>query len=388
MLYPIFLRVVLLAIFLLPMATPLAYGQDFKDFKDIFTFYPNKRKVQKDSSRYLAKLVAAPVISYSPETSLGIGVGAKYLFKFNGSGPETRTSNMPATLQYTLNNQFVLFSGFEVFTNQEEWVIEGNVLVQNYPRLFYGIGRDAPKENKEEYNYVQVLVEPIFLKQAFFRYLFVGAGVRYNQIFDVQTEAGGILETEQPLGYEGSTSMSAEFAMLYDSRNNILNANSGWYFEFTHGFYGKVLGGTHNFELSRFDLRHYFTPFKNKKDVLAVQFIGHFSQGEVPFSELGLFGGSEILRGYREGRYVARTLLAGQLEYRTTFGDSRYGMVAFVGGGDVNSNLGDFKLGNIRPNFGIGLRFLLDRSENLNIRLDWGFGEASNNLYLDIAEAF
>ena len=90
------------------------------------------------------------IITSSPETNFAFGTGAKYLFKFNGSGEETRVSNMPMTLQYTLNNQFFLYSGFEVFTNQEEWVIEGNLLFQNYPRLYYGIGSDTKKEAEEQ----------------------------------------------------------------------------------------------------------------------------------------------------------------------------------------------------------------------------------------------
>ncbi|WGK64050.1 BamA/TamA family outer membrane protein [Croceiramulus getboli] len=367
--------------------TPVA-AQELEELKEFFTFYPNRKAVAQDSTLYLSKLVAAPVISYAPETSLGFGVGAKYLFKFRGSGEETRTSNMPATLQYTLNNQFILYSGFEVFTNQEEWVIEGNLLFQNYPRLFYGIGRDTPKEAEEQYNYYQALVEPIFLKKMFLRYLFVGAGVRYNHVFNVSLDEGGTLVEDRPLGFEGSTSAGAEFAVLYDSRNNILNAQSGWYFEFTHGFYGKVLGGTSNFQLTRFDLRHYYSLSEKNDDVLAFQLVGRFSHGDVPFSELALFGGDDILRGYQEGRYVERSILAGQLEYRKTFKNSRLGMVAFVGGGDVFRQLDDVQLKNIRPNFGVGLRYMLDRTEKLNIRVDWGFGTDTNNLYLDIAEAF
>lgn len=50
---------------------------------------------------------------------LGAGVGAKYLFKMRQSGPETRTSNMPISAIYTIENQFFLFSGFEIFSNQE-----------------------------------------------------------------------------------------------------------------------------------------------------------------------------------------------------------------------------------------------------------------------------
>ena len=108
-------------------------AQNIDKLKEFFTFYPNKKAVEKDSTLYLQKFIAAPVMSYAPETNFAFGTGAKYLFKFSGSGEETRVSNMPMTLQYTLNNQFFLYSGFEVFTNQEEWVIEGNLLFQNYP---------------------------------------------------------------------------------------------------------------------------------------------------------------------------------------------------------------------------------------------------------------
>jgi len=386
--FPNLLFKIILLIYCIAFCTKNIEAQELEDLKEIFTFYPNRKAVAKDSSLYLSKLVAAPVVSYSPETNFGFGVGAKYLFKFKGSGEETRTSNMPATIQYTLNNQFILYSGFEVFTNQEKWVIAGNILFQNYPRLFYGIGRDTPIDAEEEYNYYQVTVEPIFLKQAFLRYLFVGAGFRYNHIYNVETDGEASLTDERPLGFDGSTSVGAEFALLYDSRNNILNANQGWYLEFTHGFYGEVLGGTNEFQLTRFDLRHYIKLFEKNDDVLGFQFIGQFTHGDTPFSELALLGSDTILRGYREGRYVERNILAAQVEYRKTFKNSRLGMVVFAGGGDVFGNAKELKFNNIRPNVGVGLRYMLDKKERLNIRMDWGFGDSSNNLYLDIAEAF
>lgn len=83
-------------------------AQQLEDLKEIFTFYPNQKAVEKDSTIYLQKFIAAPVVSYSPETNFAFGTGAKYLFKFNGSREETRVSNMPVTVQYTLNNQLFL----------------------------------------------------------------------------------------------------------------------------------------------------------------------------------------------------------------------------------------------------------------------------------------
>lgn len=365
-------------------------AQNLEKLAELITFYPNKKAVEKDSTLYLQKFIAAPVVTFSPETSLAFGTGAKYLFKFNGSGEETRASNIPMSIRYTLNNQFIFFSGFEVFTNQEKWVIEGNLLFQNYPRLFYGIGRDTPEANELEYNYYQFLFEPIFLKQLFTRYLFVGAGIRYNTISKVefnQEDAVAVNPTGIE-GFNGSTSSGVEAALLYDSRNNILNAESGWYVEATYGIYGKALGGTNSFELTRFDIRHFLGLSDGGKDILGFQMLGSFSSGDVPFNELALLGGNEIMRGYREGRYVDRHLIAGQMEYRKSFGDSRWGAVAFLGAGDVANTVSSFKLSNFRPNYGAGVRFKLDRTENLNLRFDYGLGQGSGYFYFTIAEAF
>ena len=44
-------------------------------FVEYFIFYPYKKKVAQDSTLYLSKIITAPIVSYSPETSLGFGVG-------------------------------------------------------------------------------------------------------------------------------------------------------------------------------------------------------------------------------------------------------------------------------------------------------------------------
>ncbi|EAY27876.1 BamA/TamA family outer membrane protein [Microscilla marina] len=357
-----------------------------KKFVEIFTIHPNKKAAAADSSLYPSKIILAPIINYSPETSWGFGVGAKYLFKMRGSGDETRTSNMPLSAMYTLENQFILFSGFEIFTNREEWMIYGNFIYQDFPRLYYGIGRNTPTENEEHFNFNQVLFEPLLLKRIFTKHLFIGGGIRYNRVYNVKPKENGILDEQIFPGSSGATNIGLELAAVYDSRDNILNATKGWFMELTHGIYGKSLGGEHRFNLTRLDLKHYIKPFKND-DVLAFQFKAHISHGDVPFNELALFGSQEIMRGYYEGRFIERHLLAAQVEYRKKL-IGRLGGVVFIGFGDVANRFHDFSIKNLRFSAGLGLRFLLEKRERLNIRLDWGFGKKTNNYYLNIAEAF
>lgn len=372
--------------------TPL-YGQEESEdlesgFVEFFTFHPNKRKAYVDSTVYPSKFIIAPIISYSPETNLGVGFGAKYLFKINGSGDETRTSNMPLSARYTLENQFILYSGFEIFSPGEKWMLEGNLQFKSFPRFYYGIGDDTPFDNEESFTYRQVLIEPILLKQTWIDYLFVGAGIRYNLINGVEVEnPEGLLVNSDVPGALGSESVGGEFAVVYDSRDNLLNSYKGWYFEFTYGMYDKRIGSSNSFNLARWDLRHYWLLSEKREDVLAFQFIGHITDKNAPLAELANFGSAEIMRGYYEGRYIDRTLMAVQAEYRRHL-FYRFGAVLFAGVGNVQPEIKDFNLTDLDYSVGFGLRFLLEKRERLNLRFDWGFGEGTNNYYLNIAEAF
>jgi len=154
----------------------------------------------------------------------------------------------------------------------------------------------------------------------------------------------------------------------------LLNAKEGLYIGITHGFYGKFLGGTQRYMLTRFDLRYYMQPFKTPNSVVAFQFRTHFSHGDTPLLELGRFGGSETMRGYFEGRYTDRNLFSTQVEWRQKI-SPLWGVTAFVGVGGVAPTINQFSIDTARPAVGVGVRFLIDKKEDLNLRLDFGFGQ-------------
>ena len=368
-------------------STHSAESQIVRNLVEFLTIHPNKKAAEEDTTLYESKIIISPVVSYSPETSWGGGFGAKYLFKFRGSGEETRTSNLPLSFTYTLENQYIFFSGFEVFTNQEKFVLFGNLIYRQFPQLYYGVGRNTPESNEEIFSFNQFLFEPSLLKRMIFRYLFVGAGFRYNEVSNVEFEPDGLLSDNDRVGEQGSRSVGLQFAMLYDSRNNILTASNGWYAEFAHGTYRRSLGSISDFTLTRLDVRHFLTPFKNRSDVLAFQLKTQFSSGNVPVPELSMLGSDEIMRGYYEGRYTDNHLIAFQTEYRRQI-KGAVGMVAFASFGDVSSSIQGFDITKFRPTIGIGFRYLLDPVESLNLRMDWGVARDANNFYLNVAESF
>ena len=120
---------------------------------------------------------------------------------------------------------------------------------------------------------------------------------------------------------------------------------------------------------------------------MALQAYGYFTEGNVPWSEMGALGSDVIMRGYYSGRYRDKNYIAAQAEYRVPL-NKVSGFVFFAGFGEVAHTLNAFTVQGLKPDAGLGYRFTVDRRERLNIRLDYGIGRNTTNFYFTIAEAF
>lgn len=344
-----------------------------------------------DSTHYRTKLVLAPVIAYEPNTSLQFGVGTKLLFKFKNASPETRTSNLPASITYTLKNQFIVASDYNFFTNNEDFLIKGRNHFLKYPISYYGADIIIPKGEKIEVELFNALFEPLLLKRVY-KKLFIGGGIRFNKVWDEKLAEGEEVNafSEAVLKSLHTVSTGLEFAATIDSRDNILNALNGNLMEFTHGVYYKGFGGTNNFGISKLDARAYHRISDDRLDVLAFQFFSRYTWGDVPLYELSALGGRDLLRGFPEGRFNDKHSIFFQPEYRWQAFE-HIGFVFFTGVGEVFSDVKDLGFNQLKYSFGSGLRLKIVKSENLNIRLDYGIGLGDtneHNFYLGIAEAF
>ncbi|MCK5453025.1 MAG: hypothetical protein KAJ16_01620, partial [Calditrichia bacterium] len=94
------------------------------------------------------------------------------------------------------------------------------------------------------------------------------------------------------------------------------------------------------------------------------------------------------MRGYFEGRYRDLTYGMMQLEYRQYFW-WRLGFIVFGGIGDVAEDLLQVKFEDLKYSYGLGLRYLFNKKEKVNLRLDLGIGQDGNSgIYFGIEEAF
>lgn len=379
-------------ILFMSITTNVVLGQEFiEKITSIFEFDVGKNRHTLDSNAFVARMVISPVASYEPSTSLGFGIGAKLLFKPGNAGLDTRTSNMPMSITYTLKNQFIIYSGYTVFFDQENYLLKGKLTYSDFPVSYYGIGSTSTDDDKQEIGFNNFLLEPLLLKKIA-PSTFIGGGIRFNNIYNARLEESW-LDLHEGTSLQdvlGSTSFGLELAFTFDNRDNVLNALNGSLLEVTHGFYDDVLVGTHEFQLTKLDYRSYLQFQEKSLNVLALQAYARFAWYDTPPLELSSLGGPEILRGFQEDRFRDRMAIFAQAEYRwQTF--ERLGFVFYGGIGEVFNEVNDLQFQNLKYSLGSGLRVKIVQSENLNIRLDYALGLGpikDHNFYLGIAEAF
>lgn len=367
--------------------------QGQKILEDIAHFFEiDIGPLRNDSTFEQTKIVLAPIISFEPATNLGFGIGAKLLFKPFGAGPETRFSNIPISVQYTLRNQFIFFSEYDIFFPEEKYLLKGNLGYSKFPVGYYGVGGTTKDADVVEISFDNILFEPLLLK-SISPNLFVGGGWRLNSFTRLS-----LLDEEEPSEEElelrdklGSVSSGLELAVTFDSRDNLLNAHNGVFAEFTHGFYNESFGSSSNFMLTKLNFRQYWTLSPNlPHNVLAIELFTRLSWADTPLLDLPALGGPELLRGFREGRFRDKYAFFGQAEYRMQ-ATEHIGFVLFGGIGEVTNSFSNFAVNDLKYSIGTGLRLKIVKSENLNIRLDYAFGFGSSrdqNFYLGIAESF
>ena len=380
-------------IFLIGLSQFPRQVQSQEILEDITKFFEIKVGPERNDSTFdQAKIVLAPIVSFEPATSFGFGVGAKFLFKPFGAGPETRFSNIPISMQYTLRNQFIFFSEYTIFFPEEKYLLKGNIGYSKFPIGYYGVGSTTKDADVIDISFHNILFEPLLLKTISPNF-FVGGGWRLNTFTGLSIMEEEDL-TEEDLKLRdalSSVSSGLELAMTYDSRDNLLNAHRGIFAEFTHGIYNKTFGSSANFMLTKLNFRQYWRLAADRPhDVLAIELFTRLSWGDTPLLDLPALGGAELLRGFRERRFRDKYAFFGQAEYRFQVTE-QIGLVAFGGVGEVTNSLSELQLSNLKYSVGTGIRFKIVKSENLNIRIDYGLGfgtSKDHNFYLGIAEAF
>lgn len=326
-------------------------------------------------------LLPAPSLSFKPETNWGFGLGL-----IGSYSPDTNEAINISTAQldliYTINKQMIVDLDHYFLINGGKWLFSGSNSFYKYPELFYS---QSSVEASETIEYQRL----DFDNKLFLRIQgqwYAGLVHRLQYIRSVTFLPNGIFANERATGYEGGVSHGLGIGLRFDHRINVLNPMIGGSFlNVSTSLFTGMLGS--QFEFIRFetDYRKYIRIGRNQN--LAIQALGIFNQGAPPFKLTGQLGGSQIMRGYYSGRYRNRQMLALQAELRISV-YKRLGMTAFASIGNVADDI--FQLTQNLPlaGCGLGIRYMLDKKNQANLRLDFAIGKNSTGIYFGYGEAF
>ncbi|EKB49500.1 BamA/TamA family outer membrane protein [Cecembia lonarensis] len=324
-----------------------------------------------------------PIIVYSPETSLGLGIRAIRVFQFKDQeNALLRPSSLPITFLYTLNRQAIFTSEINLWSNANKNFFNARLELSDFPFRFYGIGQEPVVEEGEFYSTRYAYLHLLYQKRLT-KGLYLGGRYEFRVDNIYEKKEGGLLDAGNILGSDGQRLSGMGIVLSHDTRDQIFQPTKGWFSTITLMGFPDWLGSNFTFSQYTIDVRKY-TLIGSQK-VLTIQSWWNLTSGNAPFQHISLMGGSERMRGFFEGRYRDRHAMIQQAELRTPI-YRNLGMVFFGHSGLVFPNFDNIKLSKMRYGAGLGFRYRLNK-EGLNVRLDFAYGD-QKAFYFGLNEAF
>lgn len=334
-----------------------------------------------------------PILAYEPETNLEIGFSPLYVY-FAKNDKNNRLSEISGFTFMTLNKQYGAKFEHALYSHRDEWFFLGQVLIQRFPLKYFGIQSDieeVPTEATALVDAFQVTIKERVLRKIA-KNFFIGLEADFRSLSKVnfKNENENSID-ELPFGAQGTTNIGLGIGLVYDERHNVLNVRDGWFSEFSYIKFNPFMNSSVDYYNIVTDTR-FFKSF-GKRNVIAAQVLGQFNfGGEVPFNQLALMGGQNMMRGYFLGRFRDRKLIATQVEYRMLplkLGfTERWGATIFSSVGSVFDEFENYDTRKLKFAVGGGLRFLLFQKKDIWARLDYAYTPDENGFYITIGEAF
>ncbi|WP_375417870.1 BamA/TamA family outer membrane protein [uncultured Hymenobacter sp.] len=377
---------------ILAVAPPAAPGSGLRG---LAADEPNKKNLT---------ILPIPVIFYQDETGLGYGLGGLVSGRL-GADTATRPSNARVQYWQTEKKQSLIQLVHTVFTPGEAFYLNGEISLYDTRLFYYGKGNDTPDDNESLLGYKLFIINQRVQKQVAPK-VFAGLLYRFTNVYDFdfnrQAENGttnSFLTDPRVSIRERQAHRTSGLgpALTLDTRDNASTTFRGNYVDGTVLFAGGGLGSDFKFTRYQLDARHFQPLGSAGRSVLAVQYVGQFHTGKVPFREQAgiganiggtLYNNANLLRGIYEQRYRDRQMMMVQAELRQKLFWRLDGAV-FGGVGQVAEALDGFAFDGVKAAGGGGIRFNFIRRDRINLRLDYAVGTGgSSGIYFAIGEAF
>ncbi len=330
------------------------------------------------------QFAGTPVNYNGPLTSFGFGsTGIVSLHFKNQDIANDYPSNLGININYTLNKQLLIDFPFEIYLRDNNFKLYGEINHKRHHLTYFGYGNNdfEPAEDFDA-NFTKLEMNGLY---AITSVIYGGLRVGYENYNLIQIDSLGRLATQDIAGNRDANYSGIGLVFNYESRDNIFNPREGTFIETAFFRNDPRFGSSLTFSTLLVDFRNFWTI--GTQHVLGINAVVELSGGDVPFTHLPKLGGPNLLRGYFIGQYRDKELAVMQAEYRLPIWN-RVGMTFYGGVGAIALKLGDINRDILRYSYGLGIRFMVNQQNRINLRLDWAMTPESSNFYFTLGEAF
>ena len=342
-------------------------------------------KFNQKAERFF-KVFPVPIISYSQEAGNIIGLAKFNAFNFSKNDTISLPSKLSGSVSFSTKGRININLGNDLIFDENRYIVLSTFRYIKQPEYLLGIGNDVSLDDIESVTNEHIEYNVIALRRVFKR-LYAGLAIEIDDYIDVRTEPESFLITEMVSGLNGGTNFGVGVSLIWDSRDNRYNGHSGTLLKTSMMYYEESLGSAYTFNRFEIDARKYVTlPWLDH--VVAMQATTTHLNGDVPYYDLALLGGQNKMRGYYQGALRDKVLVDTQIEYRMPVWKI-IGLTGWVGTGRVAKSYSDLTSKDFWISYGAGLRLKVDSENDINLRIDAGFGQNGiNAIYFNFAEAF
>lgn len=326
-------------------------------------------------------LTLLPSVGYNPAYGAFIGVSAAFA-GWLGDPATTTTSSGSAGASYSTTGQISVQFKSDFFTPGNGYDFKGDWRYLDTSQSTFGLGSLEPGAIEYPMDFVMYRLFETVYRHVPETPFYIGFGYhysRYQDIVDQKADQGELTPyTVYQFGYPRHTTASGLSAnVLYESRDNTINATRGLYWNASLRGFPTALGSDDNWQSLWSDLRVYPHVPRDSRNVLAFWNYLWLTFGHAPYLDLPAVGWDTFGRGgrgYIQGTIRGRNQMYNEAEYRMTLTrDGLWGMVAF-GSLMATTGAAGSQFGKVDPAGGVGLRVKFNKrtASNLTVDLSWG----------------
>jgi len=390
------------------------HQQDLKDWLV-------QKKILKPKPPKNSFLLIVPVIASNPSAGFIFGGGLSYVLKTRTA--ITRLSSISANATYSTKGQLNLNVKSNMFVLKDKLVLNGDWRFQVFSEDTYGLGTNRKQYSNGDFvngiNGVQTNEDSVaqLLKYNLIRFhetgswnlfpnFFAGIGFQFDEYSAIKDAAFDNGDSNRAFHYQYSKAngFNADkynvagwcLNLLYDSRDNQVNAYKGYYANVNYSLNSKVFGSTQSSQLLLVEYRSFHALDGNKqRNILSFWLYGNVvTNGKVPYLYLPALGYDQRQktgRGYPFGRFRGEGMMYGESEYRFPISKRTgiLGGVVFANVTSTSDKSNDVKLMQyLRPGYGAGLRVMVDKQSRTRLNIDAAVGNGKLGFYFGALETF